>query len=66
METVQLLHSRGAQHDFVDLKLQRPIYYAIQHERYNVVEWLIEKGIDLKTEDKKKMTPTHWAKKHNK
>ena len=66
METTQLLASRGAQHDFVDHKLQRPIYYAIQNERYNVIEWLLEKGIDLKTEDKKRMTPTHWAKRHNK
>ena len=31
-----------------------------------MVDFLIKKGSDLKTEDKKNMTPTHWANKHNK
>lgn len=31
-----------------------------------MVEFLIKKGVDLKTEDKKSMTPTHFANKHNK
>ena len=29
METTQLLISRGATHDHVDNKLQRPLYYGI-------------------------------------
>ena len=29
METTQLLVSRGATHDHVDNKLQRPLYYGI-------------------------------------
>ena len=66
METTQLLVSNGAHHDHVDNKLQRPIYYAIQYERYNIVEYLLDKGVDLEKEDKKSFTPTHWAKKHNK
>ena len=31
-----------------------------------MVDFLIKKGVDLKTEDKKNMTPTHFANKHNK
>ena len=58
--------SRGAHHDHVDNKQQRPIYYAIHDEKFNIVEYLLEKGVDLYREDKKNMTPTHWAKKHNK
>jgi len=28
-------------------------------------KFLIDKGADLQMEDKKGMTPTHWANKHN-
>ena len=66
MDTTQLLASKGANHDHVDNKLQRPLYYAIHSERYNIIEYLIEKGVDIKGEDKKGFTPTTWAKKHNK
>ena len=62
----QQLVGRGAHHDHVDNKLQRPIYYAIQLERYSIVEYLLGKGVNLGLEDKKNMTPTQWAKKHNK
>lgn len=31
-----------------------------------MVEYLIHKGVNLKHEDKKGLTPSHWAKKHNK
>ena len=31
-----------------------------------MVDFLLKKGVDLATEDKKNMTPTHWANKHNK
>ena len=55
----------GAQFDIADTKNQRPIYYAIQHNRYEMVKFFIDKGTNLSAEDKKGMTPTHWAKKHN-
>ena len=66
MDTLQSLINMGASHDHIDNKLQRPIYYAVQLERYNIVEYLLGKGVDLTLEDKKGQTPTHWAKKHNK
>ena len=50
----------------MDTKHQRPIYYAIHHNRYEMVKFLIDKGANLQTEDKKGVTPTMYAKKQNK
>ena len=55
----------GANFDIVDTKNQRPLYYAIQYGRYEMCKFLIDKGSDLQMEDKKGMTPTHWARKSN-
>ena len=53
----------GADFDHADTKNQRPIYYAIQNNKYEIIKFLIDKGANLQTEDKKGMTPTAWAKK---
>jgi ankyrin repeat protein len=53
----------GANFDIADTKNQRPIYYAIQQSRYEMCKFLLDKGANLHMEDKKGMTPTHWAKK---
>ena len=55
----------GANFDHADTKNQRPIYYAIKLNRYEMVKFLIDKGADIHMEDKKGMTPTMWAKKSN-
>ena len=31
----------------MDSKNQRPIYYAIRHNRFEMVKYLIDKGADL-------------------
>ena len=45
---------------------QTPIYYAIKFGRFEMVEYLIQKGANLKNEDKRGQSPSHFAKKHNK
>ena len=55
----------GANFDHADTKSQRPIYYAIKFNRYEMVKFLIDKGANLTMEDKKGFTPTAWAKKSN-
>ena len=56
----------GAEFDISDTKNQRPIYYAINNNRFEMTKFLLDKGANLQMEDKKGMTPTHWAKKQNK
>ncbi len=66
IKMTQFLVDNGATFDESDSQNKRPIYYAIQQDKYDMVKYLIEKGADLISEDKKNMTPTHWANKHNK
>lgn len=65
IRTTQLLIDNGAIFDHADTKNQRPIYYAIQANKFEMVKFLIDKGADLSMEDKKGISPSAWAKKHN-
>ena len=56
----------GAGFDHEDTKNQRPIYYGIYHNRFEMVKFLIDKGADLKMKDKKGATPTQYAQKMKK
>jgi ankyrin repeat protein len=61
-----MLIDMGASFDHADTKAQRPIYYAIHQNHFEMVKFLIDKGANLHTVDKKGLAPTHWAKKSNK
>lgn len=50
----------------MDTNGQTPIYYAIKQGRYEMVEYLLKKGINISHEDKRGHTPVQFAKKHNK
>ena len=56
----------GSLIDIVDTNGQTPIYYAIKQNRFEMVEFLLKKGVNLKHEDKRHMTPITFAKKNNK
>ena len=56
----------GAKIEIVDHNGQTPIYYAIKFGRFEMVEFLIQKGANLTNEDKRGQTPSQFAKKHNK
>ena len=48
------------------MKKQRPIYYAILSDKYDMVKFLIDRGADLRTVDKKNQSPALYAKRQNK
>lgn len=50
----------------MDTNGQTPIYYAIKQNRYEMVEYLLKKGINISHEDKRGQNPSAFAKKHNK
>jgi ankyrin repeat protein len=52
--------------DIIDTNGQTPVYYAIKQGRYEMVSFLLNKGINIMHEDKRKMTPLAFAKRHNK
>jgi len=62
----QLLIDSGALIDQTDTKNQRPIFYAIMHNKYEMLKFLIDKGSDVSKEDKKGLNPATVAKKLNK
>ena len=64
--TIKLLIELGADIDHNDTKNQRPLYYAIQHDRHEMTKFMIDRGVNLNAGDKKGVTPTMWAKKLNK
>lgn len=66
IRTIKQLISMGALFDHADTKHQRPIFYAIQANKYETVKYLLELGASLTQEDKKGVTPTDHAKKLNK
>jgi len=45
----------------VDLNGQTPLYYAIKAGRYEMVEFLIKKKVNLSNVDLRGKTPSHWA-----
>ena len=47
----------GSEFDTVDTNGQTPIYYAIKQGRYEMVEFLLKKGINISHEDKRGHTP---------
>jgi ankyrin repeat protein len=60
------LVAAGANPDIVDNNGQTPIFYAIRFNKFEMVEYLIQRGVNIKIEDKRGSTPAHWAKKHSK
>lgn len=46
----------GALHDYVDNKGQTPVFYAIKYNKYEMVEYLIKRGINLEIKDNKGST----------
>jgi len=65
IHTVKLLIELGSDIDHADTKNQRPLYYSIQHDRYEMAKFLIDKGAVLNTGDKSGVTPAAYAKKLN-
>jgi len=47
--------------NIVDLNGQTPLYYAIKAGRYEMVEFLIKKKVNLSNVDLRGKTPSHWA-----
>lgn len=56
----------GADFDLVDNNGQTPIYYAIKGSRLDVIEYLLQGGINFNNTDKNRLTPYAWAKRANK
>lgn len=46
----------GALHDYVDNNDQTPVFYAIKYNKYEMVEYLIKRGINLEIKDNKGST----------
>lgn len=46
----------GALHDYVDNSGQTPVFYAIKYNKYEMVEYLIKRGINLEIKDNKGST----------
>lgn len=47
LEATKLLHSLGSTIDHVDENGQTPIYYAIKSNHPNVIEYLLQNGINV-------------------
>lgn len=46
----------GALHDYIDNNGQTPVFYAIKYNKYEMVEYLIKRGINLEIKDNKGST----------
>ena len=56
----------GGNADLIDHNGQTPLYYAIKNGKYDICEYLVKNGVNLKNLDKNKQTPAIFAKKKGK
>lgn len=60
------MHQLGSTIDHVDENGQTPVYYAIKSNHPNIIEYLLQKGINVNNQDKRGQTPINFAVRHNK
>lgn len=66
MDTIKKLVDYGADSDLVDNNGQTPMYYAIKHGKYEVAEYLLQRGAKTNIVDKKGLGLVQFARRQNK
>lgn len=60
------MHKLGSTIDHVDENGQTPVYYGIRSNHPNIIEYLLQQGINVNNQDKRGQTPINFAVRYNK